>query len=56
MFFDLKKAYDTVWKHGVARDLHKAGLRRRMSMFIKNFLSRVFRVGLGSILMYMSKR
>ena len=27
VFFDLEKAYDTVRKHGVIRDLHKAGLR-----------------------------
>ena len=49
VFFDLEKAYDTVWKHGVIRDLHKAGLRGQMPMFIQNFLSnRVFRVCLGS--------
>ena len=50
VFFDLEKAYDTVWKHGVARDLHTAGLRGRMPVFIQNFLSiRVFRVRLGSV-------
>ena len=50
VFFDLEKAYDTVWKYGVIRDLHKVGLRGRMPMFIQNFLtSRVFRVRLGSI-------
>ena len=27
VFFDLEKAYDTVWKYGVIRDLHKVGLR-----------------------------
>ena len=50
IFFDLEKAYDTVWKYGVIRDLHKVGLRGRMPMFIQNFLSnRVFRVRLGSV-------
>ena len=50
VFFDLEKAYDTVWKYGVIRDLHKVGLRGRMPMFIQNFLSdRVFRVRLGSV-------
>ena len=49
VFFDLEKAYDTVWKYGVTRDLHKIGLRGRMPMFIQNFLTnRVFRVRLGS--------
>ena len=33
------KAYDTVWKYGVIRDLHKVGLRGRMPLFIQNFLS-----------------
>ena len=27
VLFYLEKAYNTVWKHGVIRDLHKAGLR-----------------------------
>ena len=50
VFFYLEKAYDTVWKYGVIRDLHKVGLRGRMPMFIQKFLSnRVFRVRLGSI-------
>ena len=50
VFFDLEKAYDTVWKYGVIRYLHKVGLRGRMPMFIQNFLSnRVFRVRLGSV-------
>ena len=45
VFFYLEKAYDTVWKYGVTRDLHKIGLRGRMPMFIQNFLTnRVFRV------------
>ena len=50
IFFYLEKAYDTVWKHGVAKDLYKAGLRGRMPLFIQNFLSdRVFKVRLGSV-------
>ena len=50
IFFYLEKAYNTFWKHGVIRDLHKTGLRGRMPMFIQNFLSnRVFRVHLGSV-------
>ena len=49
MFFYLEKAYDTVWKYGVIRDLHKVGLRGRMLMFIQNFLSEFLRVCLGSV-------
>ena len=50
VFFYLEKAYDTVWKYGVTRDLHKIGLRVQMPMFIHNFLTnRVFRVRLGSV-------
>ena len=49
VFVYLEKVYHTGWKHGVAKDLHKAGLRGRMPSFIQNFLSnRVFRVRLGS--------
>jgi len=38
VFFDLEKAYDTVWKHGILADLHKIGLRGNLPSFIKNFL------------------
>ena len=27
VFFDLEKAYDTTWKHGIMKDLHKLGLK-----------------------------
>ena len=37
VFFYLEKAYDSVWKYGVVRDLHKVGLRGRMPMFIQIF-------------------
>ena len=30
VFFYLEKAYDTVWKYGVTRDLYKIGLRGRI--------------------------
>ena len=51
IFFDLEKAYDTTWKYGILKDLHEAGLRGRMPVFISNFLeNRNFRVRLGSIL------
>ena len=27
VFFDLEKAYDTTWKHGIMKDLYDAGLK-----------------------------
>ena len=51
VFFDLEKAYDTTWKHGVLKDLYDSGLRGRLTLFIQNFLlDRVFRVRLGTVL------
>lgn len=49
VFFDLEKAYDTTWKHGILIDLHNLGLRGHLPLFIDNFLSdRSFQVRLGS--------
>ena len=31
VFFDLEKAYDTTWRHGIMRDLHDLGIRGRLS-------------------------
>ena len=51
IFFDLEKAYDTTWKHGILTDLHDMGLRGRLPIFISNFLAhRQFRVRVGSSL------
>ena len=45
VFFDLAKAYDTTWKHGIMRDLHTMGLRGNLPIFIQNFLSdRTFQI------------
>ena len=50
IFFDLEKAYDTTWKHGILLDLYKTGLHGRLSMFICDFLSdRYFKVHVGNI-------
>ena len=38
VFFDLEKAYDTTWKYGIMKDLHNAGLRGRLPLFIEGFL------------------
>ena len=49
IFFDLEKAYDTTWKHGILFDLCKTGLRGRLPMFICDFLSDpYFKVRVGN--------
>ncbi|KAG1682981.1 RNA-directed DNA polymerase from mobile element jockey [Nymphon striatum] len=49
VFFDLEKAYETTWKYGILRDLFNSGLRGRMPIFIKHFLTnRNFRVRVGT--------
>ena len=50
LFFDLEKAYDTTWKHGILLDLYKTGLRGRLPMSICDFLyDRNFKVRFGNI-------
>ena len=39
VFFDLQKAYDTVWRSEILTSLHKMGLRGNLPCFIENFLS-----------------
>ena len=34
VFFDLEKAYDTTWKHGIMKDLHKLGLKGWLPLFM----------------------
>ena len=51
VFFDLLKAYDKTWKHGILKQLQKFGLSGNLPNFIKNFLSgRKINVRIGSIL------
>ena len=51
VFFDLEKANNTTWKHGIMKDLHKLGLKCRLPLFIQNFLSdRTFNVRIGNTL------
>ena len=48
IFFDLEKAYDTVWKHGV-KDMHESGLRGHLPVFVENFMrDREFNVRIGT--------
>ena len=51
IFFDLEKAFDTTWKHGIMKDLHNLNLRGNLPKFIENFLkNRSFHVKVGSSL------
>ena len=51
VFFDIEKAYDTAWRHGILISLYDFGLRGRLPNFIQQFLSqRLFRVRVGSVL------
>ena len=49
VFFDIEAAYDTVLRPVILRKLYQYGIRGRMGLFIKNFLSnRSFRVRVGN--------
>ena len=39
IFFDLEKAYDTTWKHGILADLWDLGFKGHLPRFIQSFLS-----------------
>ena len=47
VFFDIEKAFDTTWHHGILRKLHSFGVRGHMGWFLSNFLKdRFFKVRL----------
>lgn len=51
VFFDLQKAYDTAWRHGILLKLHDAGLKGNLPEFIRNFLKdRRIQVRVGNCL------
>ena len=51
VFFDLEKAYDTTWRYGIMKDIHKLGFRGRLPTFIESFLAdRAMQVRVGSTL------
>ena len=51
VFFDLEKAYDTTWRHGILKAIYSAGLRGELPLFIQAFLARrFFKVRVGSTL------
>ena len=51
VYFDIEKAFDMVWVHGLLRILKEIGLEGHLPNFIKNFLKyRKIKVRLGDIL------
>ena len=49
VYFDLAKAYDMTWRHGILRRLHEQGLRGNMPKMIVNFLTnRSIKVRVGN--------
>ena len=51
IFFDLEKAYDTRWKHGILSDPYYLDFRGHLPTVIDGFLSRrLFQVRAGSTL------
>ena len=36
--FDLQKAYDTPWEHGILQDLHDMGLRANLLISLATFI------------------
>lgn len=50
IFFDIEKAYDTVWKHNIVKELLNHGLKGNLIYFIQNFLTeRNFKISIGNI-------
>ena len=57
IFFDLEKAYNTTWKHGILADLWDLGFKGHLPMFIQSFLCGCsFRVRVGSALSELHKQ
>ena len=49
--FDLENFYETTCQYGIIRDLHRIGLRGRLSVFVSEYLrNRRIRVRIGTIL------
>jgi len=51
VLFDIKKAYDTAWRHSILRHLYTLGFRGNLPMLVRGFLSnRRIHVRIGNIL------
>ena len=50
IFFDMKKAYDTMWRYGIIKAVHDIGIRGNMANFIMNLLKdRQFRTCVADV-------
>ena len=38
VMFDLEKAYDTAWRHGILKDLREFGMKGRLPLYIEEFI------------------
>ncbi|GBM30073.1 putative RNA-directed DNA polymerase from transposon X-element [Araneus ventricosus] len=51
IFFDMEKAYDLIWRHGILKDSSDIGLTGNLPLFIKkNLQTRIFQILIGNIL------
>lgn len=51
VFFDMEKAYDKTWRHGILRTLHSFELRGHLMYYVNNFLlDRTFCTKIGAAL------
>ena len=51
VFFDVERAYDLTWRHGILKKLHGMGVRGHLGWFLFNFLrDRRFRFRIGPFL------
>jgi len=49
VFFDIRGAFDMTWRHGILEKLFRFGMRGRLPLFVKSFLTnRRFRLRNGS--------
>ena len=35
LFFDLEKTYDSAWRYGILKDLHRMGIRENLANYIE---------------------
>ena len=47
IYFDMEKAYDKTWRYGIMRDIHEAGLKGKLPLFINQIHhNRMFQIKL----------
>ena len=48
VYFDVRKAYDTTWRHGILQAVHRCGIRGKRAIFIQNFKNKCLKLRLDS--------